>query len=156
MTASDSRTAGRYGRGLWTVGVFCLAAVGLAAVLVFIDWATVLIVFAVTVGVIAPLHLSIALVTEDLSYGLLRLVFSWSVRAAALVLTICGYAASIGLATVPLLGVVAVSAWFVFAGSVSKALARESEMLPEPAGLGDEELWGVAAEFRSTGRLPDA
>lgn len=143
MTASDSRTAGRYGRGLWMVGVSCLAAIGLAAALVFIDWGSLLIAFVVTVGVIAPVHLSIAMVTEDLSYGLLRLVFRWGVRAAALVLTVCGYAASIGLFTLPLLGVVAVSAWFVFAGSDSKAPAGEPGMLPEPAGLSDEELCGA-------------
>jgi hypothetical protein len=143
MTASDSRTAGRSGRNLWFAGVSCLAAIGLVAALVFVDWATLLIAFVVTVGVIAPIHLSIAAVTEDLSFGLLRMVFRWSVRAAAVVLVICGFAASIGFATLPLLGVVAVSAWFVFAGPTSKPPAGESGMLPEPASLSDEELCGA-------------
>jgi hypothetical protein len=127
--------------------VWCLAGIGLVAALVFVDWATLFIAFVVTVGVIAPIHLSIAAVTEDLNYGLLRMVLRWAVRAAAVVLVICGFVASIGWATLPLLGVVAVSAWFVFGGPMGEALSQasvaEPEMLPEPAGLSDEELCGA-------------
>lgn len=140
MAASDSRTAGQ---SLWFAGVWCLTAFGLVAALVFVDWGALLIAFVVTIGVIAPIHLSIAAVTEDLSLGLLRMVLRWSVRAAGFVLVVCGFAASIGLATLPLLGVVAVSAWYVFAGASSKPPVGELGMLPEPGSLSDEELCGA-------------
>lgn len=112
MTARSG--LGSAGRGIWYVAMSCLVVLGLTGALMFIDWATLGIVFVVIVGLVAPIHLSIAMVTEGFTYGLLRMVVSWAVRAAVLILTLCGYAAAIGLATLPLLGLVALSAWFVF------------------------------------------
>ena len=126
-----------------------VTAVGLAAALLFIDWAMLLIVSAVIAGVVAPLHLGIAMVTEDFSYGLLRRVAGWVLRAVAFVLMICGYAVSIGLATLPLLGLVAASAWYIFV---------EPTTSQDPANLSDEELcaaWQFSCAVLETCRTPE-
>lgn len=144
-----TRFDARAGRGLvWLSATVCLAVIGLVAAVVFVNWATLLIVFLIVAGVVGSMHLNVALGVEPLTRKLLVEVLRWSGRAGVAALAICGFAASIGLGTLPL--VILVAATFPLALTRSEPAPDRTEppateqawpSLPlEPEDLTDREL----------------
>lgn len=144
---------GVLGRKIWLIGCTALAVLGVAAALLFVGVWTAVLVFFLPAAVVWSVYLSVACTTEQLSRRLLREAARWALRAGLAVLAVCGYAASVGLATLPLVLLVAATVPVVLRGPESRP-ETGSELPTQPAGLSDEEL--CAAWQRSFVRLSDS
>lgn len=139
----DTRTLKRFG---CLAGAWFLVVVGFVAALVFVRWAILLSLFAVTAGTSASIHLSLALFNESWSFHLVGKVVSWALRVGLAVVPISGYAAAVGAATtVLIIGLVcaAVAYGRVSGGNriVPEGVANARPELPsDPAQLSDEQL----------------
>ena len=115
---------GPYRRG-WRTAVVILAALGLLTAVVFVGWSTNLVAFLMGGTLVASVHLSIGLAQEKPPSELVRVVLQWAARAGACVVAIVGYATAIGIGTLWLLVLIAVT---------SPALV--SRLWPQAAGPG--------------------
>ncbi|MGW6276842.1 hypothetical protein [Kribbella sp. NPDC055071] len=99
---------------MWRTAVGLLAAIGLAAALVFSGVTTNLVSFLLAAFVGGSLCLSIGLARDLPSIDLMHAVPRWAGRGGLIALAILGYAVAVGLGTLALLGlIVASSPWFV-------------------------------------------
>jgi hypothetical protein len=99
---------------VWRTAVGLLAALGLAAALVFIGVTTNLVSFLLAAFVAGSLCLSVGLARDLPSADLIHAVPRWAGRGGLIALAILGYAVAVGLGTLALLGlIVASSPWFV-------------------------------------------
>jgi hypothetical protein len=87
--------------------VVVLAAVGVMTAFVFIGLSTIVVAFLMGGIMVGSVHLSVGLAQERDIPGLIREVLLWASRAGLVMVAICGYAAAVGLATLPLLLLIA-------------------------------------------------
>jgi hypothetical protein len=147
-------------RFTWLVSTACLAALGLVAAVVFVPLSTILAVFLLAAGVAGSAYLSVALINESLNCSLLVEVCSWAGRAGVGGLVICGYGSSVGLAALPLAGLVVLSSPLAFSRrdasperSRRPATSQPEVLEVDVASLTDEEL--CTAWRRSSSALCD-
>jgi hypothetical protein len=96
----------RYRQG-WRSAVVVLAVVGVLTAFVFIGLSTIVVAFLMGGIMVGSVHLSVGLAQERDIPALIREVLMWAGRAGLVMVAICGYAAAVGLATVPLLLLIA-------------------------------------------------
>ncbi|GAA1619600.1 hypothetical protein GCM10009789_86640 [Kribbella sancticallisti] len=140
-------------RKIWMAGSGFLAVIGLVSAVLFINWLTALVVFLMPAFVVGSVYLSVLSVSEQVTRRLLGEVVRWAVRAGAGVLAISGYAASIGLATLPLVVLIAATAPLALAENSNQEQHPQPWLPVEPAGLTDAEL--CAAWQHSSAALSD-
>jgi hypothetical protein len=96
----------RYRQG-WRTAVVVLAVVGVLTAFVFIGLSTIVVAFLMGGIMVGSVHLSVGLAQEREIPALIREVLMWAGRAGLVMVAICGYAAAVGLATLPLLLLIA-------------------------------------------------
>jgi hypothetical protein len=99
------RLASHYDR-IWRVAVVLLAAIGLAAAIVFIGLSTNLVAFLLAAVVAGAAALQVGLAQELPSADVIRSTPRLAVLGGLLVLAICGFAAAVGLETLVLVGLI--------------------------------------------------
>ena len=145
----------RYGR-IWRTAVGLLAVIGLAAALVFVSPKGNLVGFLIAFFVAGMVHLSVGIAREVPSLQLSRTTPAWATLAGLVVLSICGYAAAVGLGTLLLLGVIAATSPVAVghlrpAGGapVTKPPAGpQTEAVPDPPLLVVQDVAAVARNLR--------
>jgi hypothetical protein len=99
---------GPYRRG-WRTAVLVLAALGLVTAVVFVGWSTNVVAFLMGATLVAAIYLSVGLAQERQPSELVRDVLRWATRAGLGVVAIVGYATAIGMGTVWLLLLIAIT-----------------------------------------------
>jgi hypothetical protein len=119
-------------RSVWLIGTCCLTAIGLAAALVFMNWSTIVVVFLLTALVGGSIHFNVAAVQEKATTRLLTEAVRWALRASVGVLAICGYVAAVGLATLPLLGLIAATSPLVLRQQSARSMPADDRLAEAP------------------------
>jgi hypothetical protein len=107
---------GAYRRG-WRTAVVVLVALGLVTAVVFVGWSTLVVAFLMGGTLVASVQLSIGLAQERPTSELIRDVLRWATRAGLCVVAIVGYGTAIGVGTLWMLVLIAITAppvvgWF--------------------------------------------
>jgi len=98
----------RYER-IWRAAVGLLATIGVVASLLFVPAATSVVAFFLAAFTVGAAYLSLGLARELATGELIRTTSRWGGLGGLVALSICGYAASAGLDTVVLLGLIIAS-----------------------------------------------
>lgn len=144
----------RYGR-IWRTAVGLLAVIGLAAALVFVSPKGNLVGFLIAFFVAGMVHLSVGIAREEPNAQLLRSTPAWATLAGLVVLSICGYAAAVGLATLLLIGVIGATSpvavsqlWPVGAPVTKPPAGPRAEVMPDPPLPVVHDVAAVARNLR--------
>lgn len=145
----------RYGR-IWRTAVGLLAVIGLAAALVFVSPKGNLVGFLIAFFVAGMVDLSVGIALEVPGTQLVRSAPAWATLAGLVVLSICGYAAAVGLATLLLLGVIVATSpvavrqlWPVGGAAVTKPpTGPRAEAAPDPLLPVVHDVAAVARNLR--------
>jgi hypothetical protein len=145
------------GHLVWRVAASVLGIVGVVSALILVSPPTILLTFLLVLGVIGSIHLSISLACEDTPRAL-RNTVRIAALAAVAVLSVVGYAAAAGPATIPLVLAVLVTsppALAYFAGGTPSVGQASPTKLGE---LSDEALcqaWLRSFTALENARTPD-
>jgi hypothetical protein len=139
-------------RRIWGSAVRVLAAIGVAAAFVFVGWATDAVTFLMAAVMVGSIYLSIGLARELEPATLIRSVPAWAARAGLVALSVCGYAAAVGVETFWLVVLVVASSPPVLArlwprtADVGARPRRKSsgEASPAPRPGGPQTTGGIA------------
>ncbi|MEU4602721.1 hypothetical protein AB0F43_07065 [Kribbella sp. NPDC023972] len=93
----------------WRTAVGILVGLGLVTAFLFVGMSTIVVAFLMGGTLVASVHLSVGLAQERQTPELIRDVLRWACRAGLCVVAIAGYTTAVGLATLWLLVLIAVT-----------------------------------------------
>jgi hypothetical protein len=97
-----------YRRG-WRTAVMILVGLGLVTAFVFVGLSTIVVAFLMGGTLVASVHLSVGLAQERKTAELVRDVLGWAGRAGLCVVAITGYATAVGIGTLWLIVLLAIT-----------------------------------------------